>query len=98
MTIFQALITSRSEESTEQLQDRFNEQGYLYFKQAINPQRCERLMHDMLHCLQPHIVFDQQRQLPQLMGEPFFETDPIWDQVYPRIQSLPSFHNFFHQN
>ena len=40
MTTFQALITSRSEESTEQLQDRFNEQGYLYFKQAINPERC----------------------------------------------------------
>lgn len=97
MTIFQPLITSRSEESTEQLQDRFNEQGYLYFKQAINAQRCERLMHDMLHCLQPHIVFDQQRQLPQLIGEPFFETDPIWDQVYPKIQSLASFHNFFHQ-
>ena len=54
-------------------------------------------MHDMLHCLQPHIVFDQQRQLPQLMGEPFFETDPIWDQVYPKIQSLASFHIFFHQ-
>ena len=97
MTVFQPLITSRNEESTEQLQDRFNEQGYLYFRQAINPDRCKRLMHDILHCLQPHIMFDQQHQLPKLIGEPFFETDPIWDQVYPKIQSLPNFHNFFHQ-
>mgnify|MGYP006441478145 FL=1 len=97
MTTFQPLITSRTDESLTRLKSRFDEQGYLHFKQAIHPQRCERLMHDMLDCLQPHIVFDPQSKLPRLMGKPFFETDPIWDQVYPKIQSLPSFHDFFHQ-
>ena len=34
---------------------------------------------------------------PYLEGEPFFETDPVWDEIYPRIQSLEAFHTFFHQ-
>ena len=34
--------------------------------------------------------------LPRLEGRPFVETDPDWDVIYPRIQSLEAFHSFFH--
>lgn len=34
---------------------------------------------------------------PTLSGAPFSETDPIWDEVYPRIQALEGFHRVFHE-
>jgi len=92
------LVISRPNEDPALLRRRFNDDGYLYFKRAVSRQRCDHLMHQMLQCLAPHIAFDHEKKLPQLIGKPFFETDAIWDEVYPKIQSLPYFHDFFHQD
>lgn len=50
-----------------------------------------------MQCLEPYIVFDKKKKTPTLNGDPFFETDPIWDKVYPKMQSLYGFHKFFHE-
>ena len=33
---------------------------------------------------------------PVLVGDPFVETDKTWDRIYPKLQSLEAFHQFFH--
>ena len=98
MSSNEALIVSGADESAQTLQQRFQRDGYLYFKRQVAPQKCASLLQGFLHCLAPHIDFDQAAGSPVLTGEPFFETDPIWDEVYPRMQSLYEFHNFFHED
>ena len=98
MSSNEALIVSRADESQQTLQNRFQHYGYLYFKKQIAAEKCNGLLHSFLRCLAPHIAYDQAREMPVLKGEPFFETDPIWDEVYPRMQSLYDFHNFFHED
>lgn len=93
----QALIISNTREEHSALQQRFQEYGYLYFKKTIAADKCKRLLDDIMQCLAPHIVFDNEKQLPTLSGQPFFETDPTWDEVYPKMQSLYRFHKFFHE-
>ena len=93
----QPLIESRADEPPYALRTRFQQYGYLYFRRYVRAQKCEALLQDILQCLSPYIAYDDTQQRPLMLGEPFFETDPIWDEVYPRIQSLHSFHNFFHQ-
>lgn len=80
------------------LRARFQEYGYLHFKKYVADEKCQRLMEQFLEVLSPHIVCDKKTKLPALMGEPFFETDPVWDEVYPKIQALESFHSFFHED
>lgn len=91
------LVISSADEGSEILRQRFAEYGYLHFKKHIADEKCNKLLHSILECLKPYIQFDKHTQTPVLMGEPFFETDPIWDKVYPKMQSLYDFHNFFHQ-
>lgn len=91
------LVVSRRDESNTILQQRFQQYGYLYFKKAIASDKCDDLLNKILGCLSPHIEYDNTLGLPVLKGEPFFETDPVWDKVYPKIQSLYEFHNFFHE-
>src|SRR5210317_2182727 len=93
----QPLVVSRVDEEHVELQRRFQEYGYLYFKKAIAAEKCSHLLQCFLRQLRPHIGYDQRSGKPLLTGEPFFETDPIWDEVYPKMQSLYDFHNFFHQ-
>lgn len=93
----QALIISNTREEHSALQQRFQEYGYLYFKKTIAADKCKRLLDDIMQCLAPHIVFDNEKKLPTLSGQPFFETDPTWDEVYPKMQSLYRFHKFFHE-
>jgi len=93
----QPLVTSSVEEPSSALQERFQDNGYLYFPRYIAPQKCEALLQEIMACLAPHIDYCADQQTPVLAGEPFFETDPIWDEVYPKMQSLYDFHNFFHQ-
>lgn len=97
MSSNQALIISNTREERSALQQRFQEYGYLYFKKTIAADKCKRLLADIMQCLAPHIVFDHEKQLPTLSGQPFFETDPTWDEVYPKMQSLYRFHKFFHE-
>ncbi len=91
------LISSQATEPVAILQRRFQASGYLYLPGAIENYRCRELLHQVINCMQPHVDFDAQQRLPVLRREPFFETDPVWDEVYPRIQSLYDFHRFFHE-
>jgi ectoine hydroxylase-related dioxygenase (phytanoyl-CoA dioxygenase family) len=95
-TTNQDYVVSRIEEDQDTLQARFQELGYLYIKNYVAARRCDELLDDVLQALHPHIVVDEQSRLPALKGDPFFETDPTWDEVYPKIQALESFHSFFH--
>lgn len=89
-------ITSNSDEDTRVLRERFNQWGYLYFKRYIPNAGCEHLLDAVLEKSAPYIRRAAPAP-PYLEGEPFFETDPVWDEIYPRIQSLEAFHTFFHQ-
>lgn len=88
---------SSPEEPVAALRKRFQEQGYLFLKRAVAPELCESLLSDILAELSPHLARERDTGLPYLAGEPFFETDPVWDEVYPRIQKLESLHRFFHR-
>ena len=92
----QALIVSDANEAPDILRSRFQEWGYLYFKHYAAASKCEALLSDILSRLSPHVALDESRQLPVLTGDAFVETDAIWDEVYPKIQALESFHGFFH--
>jgi ectoine hydroxylase-related dioxygenase (phytanoyl-CoA dioxygenase family) len=93
----QPFVTSQADEDPEILRARFQEWGYLLLKKYVPEQRCNALMKDILETATDHISFNNSEQLPELSGEPFSETDPAWDEVYPRIQALENFHSFFHE-
>jgi ectoine hydroxylase-related dioxygenase (phytanoyl-CoA dioxygenase family) len=95
-TINEEYVVSRVDEEPHVLRERFAEYGYLFFKRFVAAQKCEALMDEFLEVLKPHLGYDATGKLPIATGEPFFETDPIWDRVYPLMQSLESFHSFFH--
>ena len=90
------LLVSRVSESREALQARFQEWGYLYFRNYVAADKCDAVLASILNELAPYISSDPNNGLPALNGAPFFETDPVWDTVYPRIQSLEEFHSLFH--
>lgn len=89
-------LVSSVAEDPRILRERFQEQGYLFFRRYVAAADCADLLQDILAEVEPHISWSQEEQAPFLRGSPFFETDPVWDQVYPRIQSLEPFHRFFH--
>lgn len=92
----QPYIVSRADEPPEVLRQRFAQWGYLLIRGYVPSEQCESLLEALVHAAQPH-VSREGRQPPHLSGAPFFETDPAWDEIYPRIQSLEAFHSFFHQ-
>ncbi|MFT5483160.1 MAG: ectoine hydroxylase-related dioxygenase (phytanoyl-CoA dioxygenase family) [Halieaceae bacterium] len=92
------LVISKVDEDRKVLKARFDQYGYLYFQRAIAVAKCANLLHSFLDQLDPHIVYSEATGQPVLHGEPFFETDPVWDVVYPKMQSLYEFHNFFHDD
>ena len=87
---------SRVEEGVEALSARYERSGYLYFPTVLGEDLTQPLLDDLLRVLSPHISWDSARQRPALGGEPFFESDPVWDAVYPEIQALESLHRLFH--
>ena len=89
-------VVSSLDEDTRVLRERFNDWGYLYIKRYIPLLDCERLLDAVLLACDPYIRRNASSS-PRLEGEPFFETDPVWDEIYPKIQSLEAFHTFFHQ-
>jgi ectoine hydroxylase-related dioxygenase (phytanoyl-CoA dioxygenase family) len=89
------LVVSSVDEDPLALRERFQEWGYLYIKQFVPAQRCNELLEALLSQAHPHIRREGSSS-PHLSGEPFFETDPTWDEIYPKIQSLEAFHSFFH--
>jgi Phytanoyl-CoA dioxygenase (PhyH) len=93
----QPLLVSRIDENPQTLRERFAQWGYLYIKRYIPVSQCENLLAALLQEAAPHIGRDGMLP-PRLQGQPFFETDPVWDEIYPKIQSLEAFHSFFHQS
>ncbi|HEY6130470.1 MAG TPA: phytanoyl-CoA dioxygenase family protein [Halioglobus sp.] len=89
-------VVSTADEHPQTLRERFAQWGYLYIKRFVPAAHCQALLDALLQQADPHIGRVGTNP-PQLKGEPFFETDPLWDEIYPRIQSLESFHSFFHQ-
>ncbi len=88
------LLVSDPRETDETLRARFAEYGYLYFPSLVGAADCRALLEEIVAEASSHVMLDD--GLPRLVGEPFFETDPAWDAVYPRIQALEAFHTFFH--
>ena len=91
-------VVSTLSEGQPALQARFQELGYLYIKNYVPAEQCDALLQAFLEQLNPYIAADADSKLPVLVGDPFFETDPIWDEVYPKIQALEAFHSFFHDS
>jgi ectoine hydroxylase-related dioxygenase (phytanoyl-CoA dioxygenase family) len=89
--------TSNLAEADDALREKLARDGYLLLKQAAPAAQCEAVLGDMLEVLSPHIGMDTVTRKPYLAGDPFFETDAIWDELYPKVQKLESFHRFFHQ-
>jgi hypothetical protein len=88
---------SRREEPDAVLRERFARDGYLFIKHGANIADCDALRDDLLQVLSPHVSWDDNTAKPILNGSPFYETDAIWDRIYPKVQQLESFHRFFHQ-
>ena len=84
-------------DSQADLDRRMTRDGYLLLKRAVPAVACDALLSEILAQLAPCIGVEQGTGIPVLQGEPFFETDAVWDEVYPKIQRLESFHRFFHQ-
>ncbi len=91
----QPYVVSYAHEEPHVLRARFAQWGYLYIKQYVDHAECESLLNQLLGASKPYVERDG-LEAPQLRGVPFFETDPAWDEIYPRIQSLEAFHSFFH--
>lgn len=96
MTDNQPFVVSRIDEGQTLLQARFQELGYLFFKRYMPADTCSGLLADLLAQTNGQVAFDRASGLPVLHGRPFVESDPDWDEIYPRIQALESFHRFFH--
>lgn len=92
----QPFISSSLTETTESLQEKFQTWGYLYLEGALQASLCQHLLDNILVQLAPHVAWSSEKGHPILKSEPFFETDPLFDELYPKIQSLESFHGFFH--
>lgn len=98
MSTNKELVTSRADEDKIILRERFQQYGYLYIKNYVGTEICRAMLADIISATTPYITLDDKTNLPISNGDPFFETDKIWDDVYPKIQSLESFHSFFHDD
>ena len=87
---------ARVDEPDAELRSRFGRDGYLYFPEALPARLIDGLRDAILDCLAPHIAWNSEADAPVLLGEPFFESDPLWDAVYPEIQALEDLHAVFH--
>ncbi len=92
----QPFVVSRVGEAAAVLRARFQELGYLFFKGYVAPDTCDGLLAALLAQTRGHVGRESAGELPALLGRPFVESDPVWDEIYPRIQSLEAFHEFFH--
>ena len=96
MSDIEPFVISSLEEGQPQLQARFQELGYLFFKRYVPTEDCDRMLASLVAQTDGQVSLDTTVGLPRLEGRPFVETDPDWDVIYPRIQSLEAFHSFFH--
>lgn len=92
----QPFVISRMDEDAAQLRARLQELGYLFFKRYVAEADCKKLLDELVAQTGERVSLDAASGLPALHGDPFVESDPDWDDVYPRIQALEAFHSFFH--
>lgn len=92
----QPFVVSRMDEDAARLRARFQELGYLFFKRYVAEAACKELLDELVAQTGERVSLDAASALPALRGDPFVESDPHWDDVYPRIQALEEFHGFFH--
>ena len=83
-------------ESSIELRRKFSEDGYLFLKGAIDPSLCKSLLKKMIAVMKGELEMPEGSWSPVLVGDPFVETDKTWDRIYPKLQSLEAFHQFFH--
>ena len=83
-------------ESSIELRRKFSEDGYLFLKGAIDPSLCKSLLKIMIAVMKGELEMPEGSWSPVLVGDPFVETDKTWDRIYPKLQSLEAFHQFFH--
>ena len=83
-------------ESPVELRRKFSEDGYLLLKEAIDPSLCKSLLKLMIAVMKRNIEMPEDSWSPVLVGDPLVETDKTWDRIYPELQSLEVFHQFFH--
>ncbi|MEM1403415.1 MAG: phytanoyl-CoA dioxygenase family protein [Pseudomonadota bacterium] len=83
-------------EADATLRARFQEEGYLYLPGAAPDDGVSQLLNEFLAVLDPHARWSNETDSPVLHGEPFFETDELWDALYPKVQALESLHALFH--
>jgi len=91
-------VVSSVEEDQQILQQRFQDFGYLFFKGYVDSRQCDSLLDSFLNVLDPHISVGDGNDIPVSNGTAFSETDPVWDEVYPKMQSMEEFHSFFHDD
>lgn len=94
----QPLMVSNVNEDAGTLQGRLQDWGYLYFKSYVSNDKCNSLLLDIIDELAPHVTLNKISGLPILTGQAFTETESLWDEYYPKIQALESFHHFFHDD
>ncbi len=92
----QPFVISTIDEGAVRLRARFQELGYLFFKRYVPASTCTHLLDSLIAQTDKRVSLSQDTGLPVLRGRPFVESDPDWDDVYPRVQALEEFHGFFH--
>ena len=92
----QPFVISTIDEGAVLLRARFQELGYLFFKRYAPESACAHLVDSLVAQTGKRVSLDYDSGLPVLKGQPFVESDPDWDDVYPRVQALEEFHSFFH--
>lgn len=98
----QNFVISSVNENQIALRERFQDLGYLLFKQYVSQDNCNSLLDSILDEIDPYITNENNRapdahRVPVYNGTSISETDLVWDEVYPKIQSLEEFHRFFHE-
>lgn len=93
----QPLVRSSAGEPARVLRDRFQRDGYLHFPGHVGADKCDALLGEIVLALAPHVRHAAGAAAPVLAGEPFYETDAVWNALYPGLQSLYGLHRFFHE-
>lgn len=83
-------------ENEATLRSKFVKDGYLFLKGAIDRSLCKSLLNLMTSEMSGVIEQPTDSWSPILVGDPFVETDKMWDCLYPRLQCLEDLHRFFH--
>ncbi|MBT4519363.1 MAG: phytanoyl-CoA dioxygenase [Halieaceae bacterium] len=97
MSEIEEFVVSNVNDDPEVLRERFRELGYLFIKNGIDADRCDVLAKSFVEALTPYVSWASDGRSLVSNGEHFGEGDGLYDELYPRLQSLEAFHDFFHE-